>query len=102
MSLYDIFGEDPVHEKGDDGRSPKKGFLSNKLKCPISIFLSYNIFISAVNLSTKIDSGLPSSLRLLQSQIHIKKTQLAQQVSFILLRSTCTIMKIDISLKTYL
>ncbi|VDM92137.1 unnamed protein product [Litomosoides sigmodontis] len=47
MSLYDIFGEDPVHEKGDDGRLPKK--------------------------------GLPSSLRLLQSQIHIKKTQLTQQ-----------------------
>ncbi|EFO25312.1 G-patch domain-containing protein [Loa loa] len=51
MSLYDIFGEDPVHEKTDDGRSSKK--------------------------------GLPSALRLLQSQIHIKKTQLAQQRSVV-------------------
>ncbi|OZC07432.1 g-patch domain protein [Onchocerca flexuosa] len=51
MSLYDIFGEDPVHEKGDDGRSSKK--------------------------------GLPSALRLLQSQIHIKKTQLSQQRSVV-------------------
>ncbi|KAM3725853.1 Splicing factor [Dirofilaria immitis] len=51
MSLYDIFGEDPVHEKGDDDRSSKK--------------------------------GLPSALRLLQSQIHIKKTQLAQQRSVV-------------------
>uniref|UniRef100_A0A0R3S508 Splicing factor 45 n=1 Tax=Elaeophora elaphi TaxID=1147741 RepID=A0A0R3S508_9BILA len=51
MSLYEIFGEDPVHEKGDDGRASKKETIL----------------------------GLSSALRLLQSQIHIKKTQLAQQ-----------------------
>ncbi|MCP9265811.1 SPF45 [Dirofilaria immitis] len=29
MSLYDIFGEDPVHEKGDDDRSSKKLEMTN-------------------------------------------------------------------------